>query len=279
MRILLSGRNGQVGWELERTLASLGDVTAVDRARFDLADPDRIRAFVRELKPDLLVNAAAYTAVDKAESETELATVINGSAPGLLAEECKRLGALLVHYSTDYVFDGTNPAPYVENDPPKPINAYGRSKLAGEQAIQAVGGRHLIFRTSWVYGLRGGNFLLTMQRLARERDELFVVNDQIGAPTWSRMIAEASALIIASGRANGLYHLSASGHTSWHDFAERILSSLDWSGKLHAIPSSNYPLPAVRPANSRLCCDRLARDTGIRLPGWEQCLSLCLDRL
>lgn len=276
MRILLTGRNGQVGWELERTLAPLGEIVAFDRHGLDLADADRLRTVVRELKPQLVVNAAAYTAVDQAEHESALAEAINGTAPGILAEESKRLGALLVHYSTDYVFDGTKPAPYTEDDRPHPGNAYGRSKLAGEQAIQAVGGRHLIFRTSWVYGLRGGNFLLTMQRLARERNELRVVDDQVGAPTWSRMIAEASALAIATRHAEGLYHLSAGGQTSWYGFAERILSAMGWHGQLQAIPSRDYPLPAPRPANSRLCCDRLAGDAAIRLPEWSESLALCL---
>ena len=186
MKILLTGKNGQVGWELQRTLAPLGEVVAVDRQALDLANPDAIRALIREVKPALIVNPAAYTAVDKAESEPELAMAVNGIAPGIMAEEAKRLGAAMIHYSTDYVFDGTQTSPYTEKDRPNPGNVYGKTKLAGEQAIQAVGVPHLILRTSWVYGSRGRNFLLTILRLAQERDELKIVDDQIGAPTSSR---------------------------------------------------------------------------------------------
>jgi dTDP-4-dehydrorhamnose reductase len=189
-RILLTGKNGQVGWELQRTLATLGEVVTLDRQDLDLADPDSIRRVVREHKPNLIVNAAAYTAVDKAEEESDLAMVINGTAPGILAEEAKRLSAAIIHYSTDYVFDGSKNTPYTEEDAPNPLNVYGRTKLAGERAIQAVGAPYLILRTSWVYGMRGKNFLLTILRLARERNEIKVVNDQIGAPTWSRIIAQ-----------------------------------------------------------------------------------------
>ena len=197
MKILLTGKNGQVGWELQRTLAPLGEVVAVDRRGMDLANHDSIRSAIRAVRPDLIVNAAAYTAVDKAESEPDLAMATNGIAPGIMAEEAKRLGAAMVHYSTDYVFVGTKTSPYTEDDIPNPICVYGKTKLAGEQAVQAAGIPHLIFRTSWVYGLRGRNFLLTILRLAKERDELKIVDDQIGAPTWSRMIAEATAIILA----------------------------------------------------------------------------------
>ena len=197
MKILLTGKNGQVGWELQRTLTTLGDVVAIDRKGMDLANPDSIRNTIRAVRPDLIVNAAAYTAVDKAESEPELAMAINGIAPGIMAEEAGRLGAAMVHYSTDYVFDGTKTTPYTEGDILNPINVYGKTKLAGEQAVQAAGIPHLIFRTSWVYGLRGRNFLLTILRLAKEWDELKIVDDQIGAPTWSRMVAEATATILA----------------------------------------------------------------------------------
>ncbi|WIM06707.1 MAG: dTDP-4-dehydrorhamnose reductase [Candidatus Nitricoxidivorans perseverans] len=283
IRILLTGKNGQVGRELERTLAPLGEVIALDRSGLDLADPDRIRAAVREAKPGIIVNAAAWTAVDRAESEEAAALAINGAAPGILAEESKRLGALLVHYSTDYVFNGTSARAYTEDDEPNPVGAYGRTKLAGEQAIRAAGGRHLIFRTSWVYGLHGHNFLKTILRLAAERDELRVVADQVGAPTWSRMIAEATALAIArlDGQ-DGLYHLTAAGETSWHGFAEAILAGalqaglLECSPPVRRITTADFPTPARRPANSRLDNARLAADFGIALPGWGRQLDLCL---
>jgi dTDP-4-dehydrorhamnose reductase len=280
-RILLTGRNGQVGWELERALGPLGEVLAFDRAGLDLSDADRLREIVRTTRPDIIVNPAAYTAVDRAETEVDQAMAINATAPEILAEEAKRLGALLVHYSTDYVFDGTKDGPYTEDDVTNPINVYGRSKLAGEQAIQASGCRHLIFRTSWVYGLRGNNFLRTIQRLAAEREELRIVDDQIGAPTWSRMIAEATA--VAVGRAEppeGLFHLTAAGNTSWFGFAAAIVTGTAASRarqpNLKPIPSSEYPVPAARPANSRLSCARLASAAGIALPDWQRMVELCL---
>ncbi|MDP2808966.1 MAG: dTDP-4-dehydrorhamnose reductase [Rhodocyclaceae bacterium] len=283
MRILLTGKNGQVGWELERALAPLGEVIAFDHAGLDLADPDRIRAVVREMKPDIIVNAAAWTAVDKAETEEAAALAINGTAPGILAEESKRMGSLLVHYSTDYVFDGSSARATTENDEPNPINAYGRTKRAGERAIHTVGGRHLIFRTSWVYSLHGHNFLKTLLQLAAERDELSIVADQIGAPTWSRMIAEATALCLArlDGQ-NGLYHLTAAGETSWHGFAEAIVTAALRAGRIERSPpvrritTADFPTPARRPANSRLDNARLAVDFGVVLPDWEKQLGLCL---
>lgn len=276
-RILLTGRNGQVGWELERSLQPLGHVLAYDRAGLDLADPDRLRAVVREVRPDIIVNPAAYTAVDKAEAEPDTAITINGTAPGILAEETKRLGALLVHYSTDYVFDGRKDGAYTEDDRPNPINTYGRSKLAGEQAIQASACRHLILRTSWVYGLRGHNFLRTILRLAAERDELRIVADQMGAPTWSRMIAEAtSALLAAPHPPEGLFHLTAGDSTSWHGFAAAIVDHAGVTTRVTPITTAEYPLPAGRPANSRLSCGRLASQTGIALPDWRLVLDLCL---
>jgi len=282
-RILLTGIGGQVGWELQRTLQPLGEVVACDRQTLDLADPDRLRAVLREISPGLIINPAAYTAVDQAESEPELAQAINGTAPGILAEEAKRLDALLVHYSTDYVFDGAKPAPYAEDDPTAPLGAYGRSKLAGEKAIRASGCRHLIFRTCWVYGARGRNFLRTMLRLARERDELRVVDDQHGAPTWSRMIAEITGQALArlDGQ-HGIYHLAASGETTWHGFAARIVAIanqhglLDKSPPVRRIVSADFPTPARRPANSRLDCDRLRNDFRLHLPDWETQLHLCL---
>lgn len=280
-RILLTGKNGQVGWELGRALAPLGEVFAFDRGDLDLADPDRIRTLVRATRPDIIVNAAAYTAVDKAESEPPVAMAINAIAPGVLAEEARRLGALLVHYSTDYVFDGSKPIPYVEDDVPNPINVYGHSKLAGEQAIAAVGARHLILRTSWVYGLRGHNFLRTIERLAAERDELRIVSDQIGTPTWSRMIAGMTALLLSRGNPlEGLYHCAAGGETSWCGFAQAIVAKLEErqakAPRVSPIPTAAYPLPAPRPANSRLDCGRLAQETGLRIPDWQVALDLCL---
>jgi len=275
-RILITGRNGQVGWELERTLAPLGDIVALDRAGLDLADPDRLRAVVGDVRPDIVVNAAAYTAVDKAETEAALATAINGTAPGILAEECKRSGALLVHYSTDYVFDGSKDGPYTEDDPTCPINVYGASKLAGEQAIQAVAGRHLILRTSWVYGLRGHNFLRTIRRLAAERAELRIVADQIGAPTWSRLIAETTAALLARPAvAEGLFHLTAGGATSWHGFAAAIVAAQGAATTVTPITTADYPLPARRPANSRLDCGKL-RGLGLAVVPWQEQLRLCL---
>jgi len=290
MKILLTGCNGQVGWELQRTLATLGEVSAVGSSVLDLADADAIRQVVDGIRPQVIVNPAAYTAVDKAETESGRAMAINGVAPGVLAEEAKRVGALLVHYSTDYVFDGSGATPWKEDDTPGPLNIYGATKLAGEQAIAAVGGRHLIFRTSWVYGQRGGNFLLTMCRLFRERPELKIVADQIGAPTWSRCLAEATAQILAqvlspSRGADkpepwGVYHMTNAGETSWHGFAEAILA-LDPPAtppRLIPIASREYPTPARRPLNSRLDNGKLARAFGICLPDWREALALCMDR-
>jgi dTDP-4-dehydrorhamnose reductase len=282
-RILLTGINGQVGWELQRTLQPLGEVVAVDRQGLDLTNPERIRTLLSEVKPAIIVNPAAYTAVDKAESEADLAQAINGTAPGILAEEARRLDALLVHYSTDYVFDGAQATPYAEDAPTAPLGAYGCSKLAGEQAIDAAGCRHLIFRTCWIYGRRGHNFLNTMLRLAGERDELRVVADQHGAPTWSRQIAEATALALArhSGQ-QGIYHLAAAGATTWHGFASALLASAYAHGltarlpTVHAITTADYPTPARRPANSLLDCARLRADFGLALPDWETQLRLCL---
>ena len=289
MKILLTGVNGQVGWELQRTLAPLGEVIAVDRRRLDLADGAAIRRSVAAIAPDLIVNPAAYTAVDKAEAEPDLAHAINAAAPGELAQAAAARGIPLVHFSTDYVFDGRKPGAYTEDDAPNPLGVYGATKLAGEQAVQRAGAPHLILRTSWVYGLRGRNFLLTMQRLARERDTLAVVDDQFGAPTWSRLIAEATALVIArwlerpdQTASSGLYHLSCGGRTSWHGFTAAILAHLskpdEKLARLTAIPSASYPTPASRPANSQLACDKLAVNFGVRLPDWEQALALCLEQ-
>ncbi len=279
MRILLTGRTGQVGWELERRFSPLGQLSAFDRASLDLANPDRIVERVREVKPDLIVNAAAYTAVDRAESEPRLATQVNGTAPGILAEEAKRLGAALIHFSTDYVFDGTKSTPYVETDSPNPINAYGKSKLEGERSIQASGCRHLILRTSWVYGMRGTNFLLTILRVARERPDLRVVDDQIGAPTWCRDVATATAQLAteaATGKAEGLYHLTATGATSWCGFAREILRACRIETPVRAVSTAEYPTPARRPANSLLSCAAISASWNLRLPEWQDSLLDCL---
>lgn len=276
-KILLTGAQGQVGWELARSLTPLGDVHALGRCELDLTQADSIRRAMARLQPDIVVNAAAYTAVDKAEAEPEAAFAVNATAPGILAEEVRRLGALLVHYSTDYVFDGSKAGAYTEDDTPCPINNYGRSKLAGEEAIRQSGCRHLIFRISWIYGLRGGNFLLTMLRLARERPELRVVMDQIGAPTWSRLVAEITAQALAREQPpEGLYHLGSEDAVSWAGFAREIFRLSGASVLVRDIPSSEYPLPARRPLNSRLCGRRLRDTTGLALPSWQQGLALCL---
>ncbi len=291
MKILLTGRDGQVGWELARALAPLGEVMALGRGDLDLADADAIRRTVRQAGPDLIVNAAAHTAVDRAQSEREAAFAINATAPGLLAEEAARLGAAIIHYSTDYVFDGRKNAPYQEIDAPHPLNAYGESKLAGEEAVKASGAAHLILRTSWVYGLRGRNFLLTMLRLAAERETLRVVDDQVGAPTWSRMVAEATAAIVAQAHAHGgiarlladkggLYHLAAAGQTSWCGFARAIVAHAPHLARrpsVQAISHAEYPLPAPRPAYSVLDCRRIGRVFGVALPDWKASLLMCLE--
>ena len=311
-RILVTGKNGQVGFELLRSLAGQGQVIAVGRDQMDLSDPDSIRRTVREISPDLIVNAAAYTAVDQAESEPELALAVNGIAPGVLAEEVKRLGAALIHYSTDYVFDGNlfdgnmfggnkaAAAPYTEDDEPRPISVYGRTKLAGERAIQAVDAPHLILRASWIYGTRGKNFLLTILRLAQEREELSIVDDQIGAPTWSRVLAEATSGILtrlgygqpgfvdACAKQRGIYNVSAAGQTSWHAFAAAILANaasaqpgqsacaLDRLPVLKPIPTEQYPLPARRPSYSVLANAKLQRAFGLALPDWKASLGECM---
>ena len=271
MRILLTGATGQVGWELRKTLAPLGEVRAFNRFGLDLADTPVLVATVRSLQPQLIVNAAAYTAVDKAEIERDMAFAVNATAPRVLAEEARRIGALLVHYSTDYVFDGEKNEPYVEKDATRPINAYGASKLAGEQAIVASGCRHLILRTSWVYGPRGKNFYLTILRLAKERPELRVVDDQVGAPTSSLEIARASATLLEKG-AQGLYHMTAAGETSWCGFARAILESAGIATPVAPIPTKDYPTPARRPLNSRLDCSKLRAEHGVSLAPWERAL-------
>lgn len=296
MNILLIGRNGQVAHELRRSLACLGDVRIVDRQSdpaVDLSEIEGLGERVMALRPDLIVNAAAYTAVDKAESEPDLAQRVNGDAPRLLAEVAARLGAGFIHYSTDYVFPGDAERPYSEDAATGPLGVYGRGKLAGELGVQASGADFLIFRTAWVYGRRGGNFLLTMLRLMAERERLGIVDDQFGAPTWSRMIAEVTALAIAKsiqgGRfrppaGSGIYHLTAAGSTAWFGFAERIRDQAQARGllpeaaaRLDPIPTSAYPTPARRPAYSVLDNDKLRRDFGLALPDWETGLDLCLS--
>lgn len=285
MRVLVCGHNGQVAQALKTQLAGLGEIHLLGRDQLDLAQPEALREPLRQLAPGLIINAAAYTAVDQAETEPDTAFAINAQAPGVLAEEALRLGAPLIHYSTDYVFDGEKATPYNEQDVPNPLGVYGRSKLAGEQAIAAVGGAHLILRTSWVYSLHGRNFLLTMQRLLQEKPQLRVVDDQIGAPTWASTIAISTRALIErwqAGRAGawGTYHLTAQGQTSWFGFAQAIGEQLKARGlpcaELLPIPSSEYPTPARRPANSRLDCSRLAREWGVTLPHWQQALIDCL---
>jgi dTDP-4-dehydrorhamnose reductase len=291
--ILLIGRNGQVGWELQRSLAPLGQVIALGREGMDLSHPDSIRQAIRDANPAIIVNAAGYTAVDKAETEADLAVRINGLAPGIMAEEAARIGALFVHYSTDYVFDGAKNAPYLENDATNPLSSYGRSKLAGEAAVRASGARHLIFRTSWVYSARGNNFVRLLLRLARERNELRIVNDQVGAPTWARSIADLTGRILEvycdnPGRREefgGLYHLTARGAVSRFDFAEAIfaraksMNARFKAPKLIPIPASDYPLPARRPANSRLSTAKLATAFGVAPPRWDVALRQCLEEM
>jgi dTDP-4-dehydrorhamnose reductase len=289
-RILLTGKSGQVGYELERSLQGAGEIIALDRGGMDLADLAQVRDVIRRIKPDLIINPAAYTAVDKAESEPDLAMRINGEAPGVMAEEARKIGAAMIHYSTDYVFDGSKPTPYTEDDPTCPVNVYGSTKLAGEEAIRAAGIPHLILRTSWVYGMRGKNFLLTILRLAQERDELRIVSDQHGAPTWCRTIADATAAIVTQATSaadaaawwqqrSGLYHLTAQGQTTWHGFTQAILEHPSVTGKPAVVPieAKDYPVPAMRPANSVMSCERLMT-TFCGLPAWDHALKLCQDR-
>ena len=286
-KILLTGINGQVGHALYPKLASLGEIIALDRTQLDLSNPDAIRKTVQAHRPDLIINPAAYTLVDKAESEPDIAYAINAIAPGILAEEAAKLGALMVQYSTDYVFDGTKTTPYIETDPTNPVSVYGKTKLAGEAAIGASGAHHLIFRTSWVYGNHGNNFMKTILRLAAERDSLRIVADQTGAPTSSEVIADAtiSALNHWDNSKSGIYHLVNAGETSWHGFACEIVRQYNalktekgWPTlrapveSIGAITTSDYPTPARRPANSRMDCSKLAERLGTYLPSWDTSL-------
>jgi dTDP-4-dehydrorhamnose reductase len=277
VRILLTGKTGQVGWELARALSPVGNVVALGHVDLDLARPDDIVAHVRDVKPDVIINSAAYTAVDRAESEPDLAMAVNAKAPGVLAEEAAILGALLVHYSTDYVFDGSNTQPYTEEDAPNPLSVYGHSKLAGERAIEASGCRYLTLRTSWVYASRGKNFLLTILRVARERPELRVVDDQRGAPTWARHIAEATVELLSSPDPPiGVYHLTASGVTTWCGFAREIVRIAGLDTPVRAIATADYPTPAVRPRNSVFNTAKIARVAGVVLPEWSAGARACM---
>jgi dTDP-4-dehydrorhamnose reductase len=277
--ILLTGAAGQVGFELARSLAAHGEVIALDRVALDLADADAIVACVRQARPQLIVNAAAYTAVDRAESERDAAFAVNARAPGILAEEAKRLDAVLIHYSTDYVFDGLRTTPYDEDAPTGPLNVYGASKLEGERAIAQSGARAVVFRTSWVYGARGSNFLLTMLRLAQERDELRVVADQHGTPNWCRTLADATTAAVARGlpwlaERAGLYHLASAGSTTWHGFAQVIIGDAP-RPRVVGIATSAYPTPARRPAYGVLSARKFEATFGYTMPDWRDALAAC----
>lgn len=277
-KILIIGKSGQVGWELQRSLSPLGSVVTLDFPEINLADPQSIRNKINEIKPDIIVNAAAYTAVDKAEKEPDLAHAINAQAPGILAEEAKKIGSYLVHYSTEYVFDGTSTSPYKETDTPNPLGIYAHSKLEGEKAILATGCPAIILRTSWIYGLRGANFLLTMLSLAKQKTHLRVVADQIGAPTWSRMLAQGTALLLPKAhreKITGIYHIASSGKTSWHEFATAIFDLHEIKLQVDAISTDEYPTLAKRPKNSLLNQDKLEQEFGLRMPDWKQSLNYC----
>jgi len=292
---LVTGSNGQVGFELRRSLAPLGIVVALDRAACDLSDPGAVRKVLQEVRPDVIVNAAAYTAVDKAESEPAAAFAINGVAPRILAEAARDADCLLVHYSTDYVFDGSGDTPFVEDDPVAPLSVYGKSKAAGEEAIAQSGAQYIVLRTCWVAGAHGGNFAKTMLRLASERDSLRVIADQFGAPTTAALIADVTAQIVSRAwlhgdRAafpSGIYHLAAVGETSWHGYASEVLRYAADRGvalkvaadAIEAIPASAYPLPAPRPSNSRLDTRKLRETFDIHLPAWQQGVHFLLDQI
>jgi dTDP-4-dehydrorhamnose reductase len=282
-QLLLTGANGQVGWALRSLLAPLGDVHAQTHANLDLTDIDALRACVRSIRPQIIINAAAYTAVDRAEQEEHRARAVNTLAPAVLAEESRQLGAWFVHLSTDYVFDGQKGQPYVEDDITAPLSAYGRSKRDGDDAIVSVGGHHVILRTGWIFGLHGQNFLRTMQRLGSERASVSVVDDQWGSPTWSRLLAQVIALLVARRCAGqdcgeGIYHCVATGHTSWYGFAQAIMTACGLPCTVYPIATSQYPTPAHRPRDSRLCCHRLAADYALSLPSWSDQLTMCLSQ-
>lgn len=291
MKILLTGKSGQVGWELNRSLSKLATVFAMGRDQMDLSRPETLRPVIQEIRPNIIINAAAYTAVDKAESEPELAMTVNGVAPGVIAEEAQKIGAGLIHYSTDYVFDGEATSPYEEEDPTNPISIYGKSKLAGEQAVIQADIPHIIIRTGWVYSLRGSNFLLTMQKLAQTRDQIKVVDDQIGGPTWSRAIAEGTACILEQSLKrdpikspifplSGVFHMTCGGKTNWFGFANKILelSNLSEDTEVIPIPTIEYPIPAIRPKYSLLSNRKLQQAFNYKMPQWQEALRECLSR-
>jgi len=292
-KILLISCTGQVGAELWRGLQPLGEVIPADQnlttvTRLDLTNPQQIRELIQQVKPNIIVNAAAYTAVDKAEQDQHITMAVNATAPQILADLAKQNDALLVHYSTDYVFDGIKRTPYLETDTPNPLNMYGKSKLAGDQAIQASGCNYLIFRTSWVYGRYGQNFLLTIQRLAKEREELRIVADQIGSPTWSRLIADMTAQVLSQlysprfktdfSEISGIYNLTCGGQTNWCEFAQRISERAPKPPRVIPIPTADYPAPAKRPLYSVLSNEKLAQTFGLELPNWDDALNICLSR-
>jgi dTDP-4-dehydrorhamnose reductase len=288
MRILLTGKNGQVGWELNRSLSDLGTLFALGRDEMDLSKPETLGPVIQEIKPHLIINAAAYTAVDKAESEPDLAMTINGVAPRVLAQEAKKVGAAMIHYSTDYVFDGKATSPYLEEDTPCPLSVYGESKLAGENGVRQAGIPHIIFRTSWVYSLRGSNFLLTMQKLAQTKAQIKIVQDQVGAPTWSKAIADGTTKILQQCMSpthaltlpeSGLFHLSCGGETNWFVFAKTILElcELSHNTELIPIPTTEYPTPAVRPQYSQLSNRKLKQVFDYEMPQWQKALQECLQ--
>ena len=295
MKILLLGKNGQLGWELQRSLAPLGDVVALSSASTDycgdLNNLSGLTQTIRDIAPDIIVNAAAYTAVDKAETDNDSARAVNALAPALLAQEAKRSGAWLIHYSTDYVFDGSGETPWKETDSTGPLSAYGKTKLEGEQAIQASECKHLIFRTSWVYAARGANFAKTMLRLAQEREQLNVINDQFGAPTGAELLADVSAHCVRHAmqhhEVSGLYHLAASGVTSWYEYARYAIEFARNAGiqikvspdAIKPIPTSAYPLPAPRPTNSRLATQQIQTTFGLTLPHWQTGVSRMLSEV
>ena len=290
MKILLTGKTGQIGEELNNIIGDLGNLITVDKEQLDLSKPNSIEPVILDIKPDIIINPAAYTAVDKAEEEPDLAMTVNAIAPGLLAKAARKVGAGLIHYSTDYVFDGCSEIPYKEEDPPNPLNVYGKTKLAGEKAIAEVGVPFLIIRTSWVYSLHGKNFLRTIKKLAEEKDIIQVVDDQIGAPTWARSVALKTHQILKQclnkkwletkdPSLSGIFHLTCQGKTSWHGFARKVLniSNASQNIKLIAIPTSDYPTPATRPSNSLLNNEKIKKVFGLDMPNWEDALKDCMD--
>lgn len=290
MKLLLIGKNGQVGWELQQTLLPLGEVISIDYPDLDLVDLDAVRKLIRNIKPQVIINAAAYTDVDKAENEVKKAFAINASAPGVMAEEARASGAALIHYSTDFVFDGEKGSPYIELDNPNPINTYGKSKLMGEQSIQKAGGAYLILRTSWVYSLRTDNFVTRVLSWARQKETLSIVDDQIGSPTWARFLADATAMLIGVGRNdifeffnghNGIYHLAGAGSPTRLEWVQQILEfdprkEQQQVRKVLPAKSSDFPTPAQRPANSSLDCSKITREFGLTIPDWKSALRLML---